>query len=111
MNARPFRLLGLFAASWLLVAAASTPPGPPVVADAAMRGAVSKVRTLIAQGLDVNEPQGDGMTALHWAADRGDSLMAIALVGAKAGLHARTRVGAYTPLHVAARAGNVGVVR
>jgi uncharacterized protein len=116
MNARPFRLLALFAASWVLVAAASSPPaggpgGPPVVADAAMRGELSKVRTLITQGLDVNEPQGDGMTALHWAADRGDSLMAIALVGAKANLHARTRVGAYTPLHIAARAGNAGVIR
>jgi ankyrin repeat protein len=51
------------------------------------------------------------MTALHWAADRGDSVMASALLGAKAVVDARTRIGDYTPLHVAARAGKPGVVR
>ena len=41
-----------------------------------MRGDVATVRALIARRADVNAPQGDGMTALHWAADRGDSAMA-----------------------------------
>ena len=42
------------------------------VADAAMRGDVAAVATLLQQGADVNAAQGDGMTALHWAAERGD---------------------------------------
>ena len=40
----------------------------PAVADAAMQGDLAKVRVLLAQQSDVNVPQGDGMTALHWAA-------------------------------------------
>ena len=81
------------------------------VADAAMRGDLASVRRLITQGQDVNASQGDGMSALHWAADHGDSAMAAALVRAKANVRAVTRIGAYTPLHIAARAGNAGVVR
>jgi ankyrin repeat protein len=94
----------------LAAAVATTPPTSPV-ADAAMRGDVATVRTLIARRLDVNAPQGDGMTALHWAADRGDSAMAAELLRAKASVKARTRIGAYTPLHIAARTGNPAVVR
>ena len=51
------------------------------------------------------------MTALHWAADRGDSAMAAELLRAKANVTSRTRIGAYTPLHIAARTGNPAVVR
>lgn len=38
------------------------------VADAAMRRDSLRVRALIREGADVNAAQGDGMTALHWAA-------------------------------------------
>ena len=37
------------------------------VADAAARGDITAVRALIAQKDDVNAPQADGATALHWA--------------------------------------------
>ena len=98
MNVRSFKLLGLTAA-WAILAAATavTPPVSPV-ADAAMRGDVATVRTLLARRADVNAPQGDGMTALHWAADRGDSALAVELLRAKADVRLRTRIGAYTPL-------------
>ncbi len=111
MNARSFKLAGLVGAWALLAAAVSvTPPASPI-ADAAMRGDVATVRSLIARKLDVNAPQGDGMTALHWAADRGDSALAAELLRAKAIVTLRTRIGAYTPLHIAARTGNPAVVR
>ncbi len=45
----------------------AAPPSTPV-ADAAMRGDANAVKSLLEQGADVNAPQGDGMTALHWAA-------------------------------------------
>ena len=86
-----------------------TPATP--VADAAMRGDGAAVRTLLAGGADVNVAQGDGMTALHWAANRGDSSLAVVLLRAKAQLTATTRVGGYTPLHVASQSGATGVVR
>ncbi len=81
------------------------------VAEAAMRGDLAAVRALVQKGSDVNVPQGDGMTALHWAAERGDSAMAAFLLGRKASVTATTRVGAFTPLHVAAQGGHAPVVR
>ena len=86
------------------------PPSTPV-ADAAMRGEGATVRALVATGADVNVAQGDGMTALHWAANRGDSALAVVLLRAKARLTATTRIGGYTPLHVASQSGATGVVR
>ncbi len=44
--------------------------------SAAQRGDLAAVKSLIAEGADVNVPQGDGMTALHWAAHHGDTAMA-----------------------------------
>jgi len=110
MNARSFTLVGVVAAWSSIAAVASRPPASPI-ADAAMRGDVATVRTLIARRADVNAPQGDGMTALHWAADHGDSAMATELLRAKANVTSRTRIGAYTPLHIAARTGSSPVVR
>ena len=41
-------------------------PMPPRAGDR------DAVKSLLKDGADVNAPQGDGMTALHWAAERGD---------------------------------------
>ena len=42
------------------------------VANAVMRGDSAAVRALLAQKADVNAPQADGATALHWAVYRED---------------------------------------
>src|SRR5881398_2412287 len=42
------------------------------VADAVMKGDTAALRTLLQQKADVNAPQVDGATALHWAVFRGD---------------------------------------
>jgi ankyrin repeat protein len=111
MTARSLKLIAI-AATWASLAATSVVRAPvSPIADAAQRGDVAQLRTLIAKRADVNAPQGDGMTALHWAADRGDSTMTAELLRAKANVHVRTRIGAYTPLHIAARTGNPAVVR
>ncbi|WP_411280942.1 ankyrin repeat domain-containing protein [Gemmatimonas sp.] len=83
----------------------------PAVAEAAMQGDLAKVRVLLARQSDVNVAQGDGMTALHWAADRGDVAMTALLLRAGAKLTGATKNGGYTPLHVAARAGHGAVVQ
>ena len=96
-------------ASLALLAAAAAPDAP--VADAAMRGDLTAVRALVRSGADVDAAQGDGMTALHWAADRGDAELADVLLGARAAVDGRTRNGAYTPLHLSARRGHAAVTR
>jgi ankyrin repeat protein len=87
----------------------ATPIQSPV-ADAAMRSEVETVRTLLRQGADVSAAHGDGMTALHWAAERGEDGLANMLIAAGARLDATTRLGAYTALHLASRAGYADVV-
>ena len=80
------------------------------VADAAMDGDIEAVRALLTEGADVNAPQGDGMTALHWAAEAGDVEMVGMLLYAGANLQGVTRLGDYTPLHLASKAGKDRVV-
>jgi len=81
------------------------------IADAAMRGDRANVLALIKQGVNVNAPQGDGVTALHWAARGGDADLVKALVDAGADAGARTLFGAYTPLHLAAERGAAPIVK
>jgi ankyrin repeat protein len=84
------------------VAAAQSP-----IADAAMKGDLARVRTLAAApGANVSQPQGDGMTALHWAADRGDTAMVAALLNAGADPKAVTGSGV-TALHLASGSGAI----
>ncbi len=76
-----------------------------------MRRDRQTVRALLQQGADVNAAQGDGMTALHWAANHGDVEMTRMLMYAGARLEVVTRNGNFTPLHLASRAGNAAVVK
>ena len=80
------------------------------VADAAMTGDLASVRALLSDGADVNAPQGDGMTALHWAARAAHADLAGLLLEAGADVDAATRIGAYTPLHLASEVGGSEVV-
>jgi ankyrin repeat protein len=84
--------------------------GPAPVADAAMKRDTDAVRTLLKNGEDVNAAQGDGMTALHWAARNGDLELTQMLLYAGANVKATTRLGGYTPLLMAADLGHAGVI-
>jgi uncharacterized protein len=99
-------VIGALCMSAMLAAAPSTSP----VADAAMKGDINAIRLLLKEGADVNAARGDGMSALHWAAERNSADLASMLVYAGANVAAVTRIGQYTPLHVAARAGSTAVV-
>src|SRR5687768_15593663 len=78
---------------------AAAGPDDARVADAVMRADRASVRTLLAQGANVNAPQPDGTTALHWAARMGDVDTARLLLKAGAKASATTRYGV-TPLHL-----------
>jgi uncharacterized protein len=80
------------------------------IANAAQNGDREAVRALLKKGVDVNEAQGDGTTALHWAAMTGDAELAQMLIVAGANVRATTRLGAYTPLYLAAKGGYADVV-
>ena len=94
----------------LLAALALTAAKDTWVADAAERGDHEKVRQLIRNGADVNSPQGDGTTALHWAAAKEDRDMTTALLAAGARVTAVTREGQMTPLVMAAMNGSARVI-
>jgi uncharacterized protein len=80
------------------------------VADAAMQRDASRVKQLIRSSANVNTPQPDGTTALHWAAYHGDTATAAALLAARAKADAVSETG-MTPLALACEAGNADLVR
>lgn len=66
---------------------------------AAERGDTAQVRKLIAEGVDVNEKDSSGYTALMWAARNGHTEIARALVDARADMNVRDcAVNGWTPL-------------
>jgi ankyrin repeat protein len=96
-------ILLLPVASLLMAAAASD------VADAAMKGNKDAVRSLLQQKANVNAPQSDGTTALHWAVRTDDLDTADLLIRAGANVSAANRDGA-TPLLLAAVNGNAAMI-
>ena len=105
-----FRVSAVVLAAVIMTASVGAAIEAPV-ADAARAGDREAVKSLMKEGADVNAPQGDGMTALHWAAERGDIELANILIYGGANVGAVTRIGQYTPLHVAARTGSAAVVK
>jgi ankyrin repeat protein len=83
--------------------------GKSDVADAAMRGDKAAVQKLIASKADVNAPQSDGATALHWAVYRGDKELVGLLVRAGANPKAANRAGS-TPLWLASINGDAAII-
>jgi len=90
----------------LLSAIGARGAGPDaVLADAAERMDRPAIRALLQQRVDVNTPQIDGMTALHWAAFKDDLETGELLVRAGANVKAANRYGV-TPLSLACVNGN-----
>jgi len=98
---------GFLTVGWMSMAALSA--GRSDVADAAMRGEIATIRTLIQQKADVNAPQADGATALHWAAYRDDKTMMDLLLRAGANPKVANREGS-TPLWLASTNGDAAIV-
>jgi ankyrin repeat protein len=83
----------------------------PVVSliEAVKRADKVAVRALLQQRVDVNRPEADGMTALHWAARLDDVETADLLIRAGANVKAATRYGVL-PLSLASANGNAVMI-
>jgi ankyrin repeat protein len=81
-----------------------------LVANAAEKMDRAAIRTLLRQHANVNAPQVDGMTALHWASYQDDLETAELLLRAGADAKAASRHGV-TPLSLACTNGNAALVR
>src|SRR3954468_12743135 len=88
----------------------AAPAGAAAFVEAAMNGNREAVKALLKEGADVNTTQADGMTALHWAAQKGDVELAKVLLYASANLKATTRIGGYTPLLIASKNGDAAMI-
>jgi uncharacterized protein len=94
----------------LILVTALSGPADSRLAEAAMQGDKATMQSLLAAKTDVNSAQGDGMTALHWAAYRNDAEMTRMLLQAGASIKTTTRLGDFTPLLLAAKTGSAAVV-
>jgi ankyrin repeat protein len=74
--------------------------------EAAQSGDAQAVTSALTAGANGDAAGGDGMSALHWAAERGHAGVVRTLLDAGASAEGVTRIGAYTPLHLAARRGS-----
>jgi len=98
------------ATALLLLATVGLGAATSDVADAVQRGDLTAVRALLAQKADVNVPQADGATALHWAVYREDVEAVEVLLRAGANAKAANQYGA-TPLSLAAESGKATIVK
>lgn len=98
---------------WCLLALTSTlvfaAPNTPPLIQAVRDNNIQSVRGLLKQRVDVNAPQGDGATALHWAAHVDSLPIAELLIRAGARVNAANDNGV-TPLHLACTNRNAAMV-
>jgi ankyrin repeat protein len=102
-----------FVGAWLLalasVATAAAAPTDTRVLDAVKTSNREAVRTLIRQRVDVNTPEVDGTTALHWAVRGDDREMVDLLLRGGADPRVANRYGV-TPLSLAAVNGSAAMI-
>jgi ankyrin repeat protein len=98
---------GVFVVLSAITIAASGPDAR--LADAAKQMDRASIRALLRQHADVNAPQIDGTTALHWAAYQDDVETVDLLLSAGANVKAANRYGV-TPLSLACTNGNGAIV-
>ena len=82
----------------------------PPLHDAAMRGDVEKVTTLIREGESVHGVNSEGATPLHWAAFKGHVEVARVLLAHGAEVNALTKKGS-SPLRLATTHKQTAMIR
>jgi uncharacterized protein len=107
MRFRYLIAVGAAALGLYFTAGAAAPASP--VADAAMKGDIAAVKSLIQQKADVNVAQPDGATALQWAAYNDNLALADMLIAAGADPKKANREGA-TPMYLASIRGSSAMI-
>jgi ankyrin len=100
----------LLGASLVLVLSAHAAAATSEIADAAMKGNTAAVRALVQRNADVNAPQVDGTTALHWAVRANDVDAVDLLIRSGAKVSVANREGV-TPLQLAAINGSAAMLQ
>ncbi len=99
------KVLGGCVAGLLLCGRADAAPAPSSVAEAVKRADRPAIRALLQKRADVNAPEPDGSTALHWAAYSDDTETVELLIRAGANARTTNRYGV-APLALASTNGN-----
>ncbi len=108
-NTWVFRLKAEATLLLLIAATAHATPARATLADATEKMDRAQIRALVKQHVNVNAPQPDGMTPLHWATYHDDLDIAQLLIRAGADVKAMNRYGV-TPLSLACTNGNATFV-
>ena len=103
------RAHGQWVISLLAILSVAAAGGDHRVADAVESRDAAALNALLKQTVDVNTPQADGTTALHWAAHWDDLPTVERLLRAGAKIEAPNRYGV-TPLFVASTNGNATII-
>ena len=93
----------------LAVASMGAAESTSQLVDVVKSGDLATAAALLKQRIDVNVPESDGTTALHWAAHHADLAITEALIRAGANVNAANRYG-IVPLVIASSSGNAATI-
>lgn len=110
MRAKFRRFFSLWIVCGLSIASLAAADADQRLVEAAKKKDKAAIRALLKQKLDVNAPQGDGATALHWAAYWDDVETVDLLIARGASVNAANDYGA-TPLWVACANRHAAIVQ
>ncbi len=94
---------------FVVAAGSSAAAADAALVDAVKRTDAAAVRSLLSEGVDVDEPEADGTTALHWAAYRNDAEVIELLLAAGATATSTNRYGVQ-PISLAAVNGDASII-
>src|SRR4051794_17892109 len=97
-----------FAAVVIYCGTSAGAPRAPL-ADTAEKNDTAAIRALLSQEVNVNSPQADGMTAVHWAVYHDDAKVVKLLIAAGADVKIANRCGV-APLSTACENGSAAIV-
>jgi ankyrin repeat protein len=104
------RRLSLALLAVLVASMVSSAANLPAIVEAAKTGNREALKALVQKATNVNDADGDGTTALHWASYRNDLESADLLLKAGAKVNAKTDLGV-TPLWTASQNGSDAMVK
>jgi ankyrin repeat protein len=94
----------------LLTLLGSNPKPDDRLSQAVQRGDRPAVESLLRSHVPVDSAEGDGTTALHWAAYQNNIALAQLLLDAHANVNVKTRIDAATPLFMACQNGSAPMI-